>query len=64
MPCSFEIDDLSVDDHLVFSGVGWDVVHIFNFVAVGAKRIDDEVDVYHVHLEGDGRGGGCLLLFK
>jgi hypothetical protein len=48
VPCSFEIDDLSVDDHLVFSGVGRDGVYIFNFVSVGAKRIDDKVDVYHM----------------
>lgn len=48
VPCSFEIDDVSVDDHLVFSGVVRDAVHIFNFVTVGAKRIDDKVDVYHM----------------
>ncbi len=46
--CSIQIDDGSIDDHLVLSGIGWDGVHIFNVVSVGSKSIDEEVDVYHI----------------
>jgi hypothetical protein len=45
--CAFEVEDGSIDDELVFASVGWDVVNVFNFVAVGSKGFDDEVDVYH-----------------
>ncbi|WP_348267409.1 hypothetical protein P8936_16855 [Edaphobacter paludis] len=61
VPRSFEIDGVSVDDHLVFSGVVRDAVHIFHEVAMGSKRIDDKVDVYHVGLE-DGRRVEVVLL--
>jgi hypothetical protein len=45
--CTFEVEDGSVDDQLVFASVGWYVVNVFNFVAVSSKGLDDEVDVYH-----------------
>jgi hypothetical protein len=47
-PCSVEIDDSTVDDHLVFAGVRRNVVKIFNGVAVSPQFPNDEVDVYHM----------------
>jgi hypothetical protein len=63
VPCSFEIDGGSVDDHLVFAGVLWNVVYIFHEVAVGSKCIHDKVDVYHhARLEDGGRVEVVLLV--
>jgi hypothetical protein len=47
LPCPIEIDDVSVDDHLVFAGVVRNVVHVFDGVAEGAQLPKDKIDIYH-----------------
>jgi hypothetical protein len=48
VPCSVEIDDVSVDDHLVLAGVWWNMVQIFNGVSLGSKCVNEKVYVYHM----------------
>lgn len=60
VPCSVEINDGSVDDHLVLTGIWRNVVEIFHRVTVGSKLMDDKVDVYHHGwFEDASPGRGC-----
>jgi hypothetical protein len=43
----FEVERVSVDDELVFSGVCRDVDDFVDTMTVLAESLDDEVDVYH-----------------
>jgi hypothetical protein len=46
--CSFEIDDVSINGHLVFAGVWINIMRTFNGVTVVPQFPNDEVDVYHM----------------
>jgi hypothetical protein len=48
VPCTVEIDDGAVEDHLVLASIWRNVVQIFDGVAAGLKRMNEKVDVYHM----------------
>lgn len=59
-PCSIEIDDVSVDDHLVFARIWRNAMHIFYDVPLSPKCLNEKVDVdHHVRLENARSNTGC-----
>jgi hypothetical protein len=46
-PCFFEVEEVSVDDELVFACVRGYLVNALDGVTVLSKLLNEKIDVYH-----------------